>query len=136
MTLRLKTGTEDILWDFYKNRKSENWFNFHPLIDKNSKTITLPRTSFCFFVKHMTGYFNPIPPCLFLEPVTPWGGFIDPPSNFKTTKPIEKKLWPKMDNYKKFQFDLFLENFITLFVFYDVIKFWTIETLVNCYFNI
>ena len=28
-----------------------------------------------------------------------------------------------LDNYKKVQFDLFLENFIILFVFYDVIKF-------------
>ena len=37
------------------------------------------------------------------------------------------KLWPKVDNYKKFQFELFLENFILLFVSYGVIKFKTIE---------
>ena len=37
------------------------------------------------------------------------------------------KLWPKVDDYKKFQFELFLENFILLFVSYDVIKFETIE---------
>ena len=37
------------------------------------------------------------------------------------------KLWPKVDDYKKFQFELFLENFILLFVSYDVIKFKTIE---------
>ena len=33
------------------------------------------------------------------------------------------KLYPKLDNYKKFQLDLFLENFIILFVSYDVINF-------------
>ena len=37
------------------------------------------------------------------------------------------KLWPKVDNYKKFQFELFSENFVLLFVSYDVIKFKTIE---------
>ena len=37
------------------------------------------------------------------------------------------KLGPKVDNYKKFQFYLFLENCILLFVSYDVIKFETIE---------
>ena len=37
------------------------------------------------------------------------------------------KLEPNMDNYKKFQFNLFLEIFILLIVFYDVIKFKTIE---------
>ena len=34
---------------------------------------------------------------------------------------------PKSDNYKGFQFDLFLENLITLFVSCDVINFETIE---------
>ena len=61
------------------------------------------------------------------------GGLFDPPSNFKTTKAIDMKLWPKVDNYKKFQFELFLENFILLFVSYDVIKFKTIEN--NGIFN-
>ena len=70
---------------------------------------------------------NPISPGLFLEPVTPGRGLFDPPSNFKTTKAIDTKLWPNVDNYKKFQFELFLENFILLFVSYDVIKFKTIE---------
>ena len=56
-----------------------------------------------------------------------------PPSNFITTKDIDIKLWPKVDNYKKFQFELFLENFIVLFVSYDVIKFKTIES--NRIFN-
>ena len=37
------------------------------------------------------------------------------------------KLWPKVDNYKKLQFELSLENFILLFAFYGVIKFKTIE---------
>ena len=32
-----------------------------------------------------------------------------------------------MDVYKKVQFDVILENFILLFVFYDVIKFKAIE---------
>ena len=36
------------------------------------------------------------------------------------------KVGPKIDNYK-FQFYLFLENCILLFVFYDAIKFETIE---------
>ena len=35
---------------------------------------------------------SPIPPRLFLEPVTPGGGLFDPPSNFKTTKAIDMKL--------------------------------------------
>ena len=39
------------------------------------------------------------------------------------------KLWPKVDNYKKFQFELFLEDYILLFVFYEVIKFKTIENI-------
>ena len=43
------------------------------------------------------------------------------------------KLWPKVDNYKKFQFELFLEDYILLFVSYDVIKFETIEN--NRIFN-
>ena len=43
------------------------------------------------------------------------------------------KLWPKVDNYKKFQFDLSLENFNLLFVLYDVIKVKTIEN--NSIFN-
>ena len=43
------------------------------------------------------------------------------------------KLWPEVDNYKKFQFELFLENLILLFVSYDVIKFKTIEN--NGIFN-
>ena len=38
------------------------------------------------------------------------------------------KLGPKVDNYKKFQFELILENFFLLFVSYDVIKFKTIES--------
>ena len=50
-----------------------------------------------------------------------------PPSNFKTTKATDMKLLPKLDNYKKFQFDLFLENHILLFVLYDVIEFETIK---------
>ena len=37
-------------------------------------------------------YLNPIPPGLFLEPVTPGEGLFDPPSNFKTTKAINLKL--------------------------------------------
>ena len=37
------------------------------------------------------------------------------------------KLRPKVDNYKKFQFELFLENFILVFISYDVTKFKTIE---------
>ena len=37
------------------------------------------------------------------------------------------KLGPKEGNCKKVQFDLFLENFILLFVSYDVIKFKTKE---------
>ena len=48
------------------------------------------------------------------------------------------ELRPKMDNYKKFQFDLFSENFIILFISHDVIKFRTIENnriLINLYFN-
>ena len=36
-------------------------------------------------------------------------------------------LYPKLDNYQKFQFHLFLENFIIWFVSYGVIKFQTIE---------
>ena len=46
---------------------------------------------------------------------------------------IDMKFWPKTDNYKKIQFELFLENFIILFVSYDVIKFKTIEN--NGIFN-
>ena len=60
-------------------------------------------------------------------------GLIDPPSNFKTTEAIDMKLLPKMDNYKKFQFDLSLEYSILFFVSYDVIKFKTIEN--NRIFN-
>ena len=37
------------------------------------------------------------------------------------------KLWPKVDNYEKFQYELFSENFVKLCVSYDVIKFKTIE---------
>ena len=37
------------------------------------------------------------------------------------------KLWPEEGNHKKFQKDLFLENFILLFVSHGVIKFKTIE---------
>ena len=37
------------------------------------------------------------------------------------------KLTPKVDNYKKFQFDSSLESYIPLFVSYGVIKFETIE---------
>ena len=33
------------------------------------------------------------------------------------------KIQPKLDDYKKFPFDFFLEIFITCFVFYDAIKF-------------
>ena len=58
--------------------------------------------------------------------ITSYNSF-DPPSNFKTTNTVDMKLWPKVDNYRKFQFKLFLENFILLFVSYDVIKFETIE---------
>ena len=86
--------------------------------------------------RKLLGHFqslNPIPPWLFLEPVTPWGVYLTPPSNFKTTIAIDMKLYPKVDNYKKFQFELFLENFILLFVSYDVIKFKTIEN--NRIFN-
>ena len=50
-----------------------------------------------------------------------------PLSNFKTTYPIDMKLGSKIDNYKKFQSYLFLENSILLFISYDVIKFETIE---------
>ena len=32
------------------------------------------------------------------------------------------KLQPKFVNYKMFQFNIFLENFITLFVPYDIIN--------------
>ena len=71
--------------------------------------------------------FNPIPPGLFLEPVTPRGGSIWPPSHFKSTKAVDMKLWPEVDNYKKFQFEQFLENFILLFVSYDVSKLKAIE---------
>ena len=67
--------------------------------------------------------FNPIPPWLFLEPVTPWGVYLTTPSNITTTKAIDMKLYPKLDNYQKFQFDLFLENSIAWFISYDVIKF-------------
>ena len=62
------------------------------------------------------------------------GGQVDPLSDFKTTKAIDMKLWPKVDTYKKFQFGLFLENFILLFISYDVIRFKTIEN--NGIFNI
>ena len=56
------------------------------------------------------------------------GGLFDPLSNFKTSKPIKMKLLQKMNNYKSFDFIyLSLENYILLFVFYDVIKFETIE---------
>ena len=44
------------------------------------------------------------------------------PKNLKTAKTIEMELLPKLDNYKKFQLDLFLKNVITLFVAYKVIK--------------
>ena len=40
---------------------------------------------------------------------------------------IDMKLGPKEGNCKKVQFDLFLENFILLFVSDNVIKFKTIE---------
>ena len=43
------------------------------------------------------------------------------------------KLWPKVGNYKMFQFELFLENFLLMFVSYDVIKLKTIEN--NGIFN-
>ena len=66
-----------------------------------------------------------IPPELFLEPVTPRGGSIWPPSNFKTAEAIDMKLCPVADNYMKLKAYLFLENFILLFVSYDVIKFKT-----------
>ena len=76
---------------------------------------------------------NPIPPGKFLEPVTPVEGLFDSASNFKTTEAIDMKLWEKVHNYKKFQFELFLENFILLFVSYDVIKFKTIVQIETSY---
>ena len=82
-------------------------------------------------VKHPLVTFNPIPPGQFLEPVTPRGGSIQPPSNFKTTKAVYMKLLLKLDSYKKFQFDLVLENVILLFVSYDFIKFKIIETIIS-----
>ena len=51
------------------------------------------------------------------------GGHFDPLSNFKTTYAIDMKVGRKIDNYKKFQFYLCLENCMLLFVTYDVIKF-------------
>ena len=41
---------------------------------------------------------NPIPPWLFLEPVTPWGVYLTPSSNFKATKAIDLKVYQKLDN--------------------------------------
>ena len=70
---------------------------------------------------------NSIPVGLFLEPVTPREGLFDSSSNFKTTKAIDLELWSKVDDFKKFQFDLLLEIFILSFISYDVIKFKTVE---------
>ena len=50
-------------------------------------------------------------------------GLFDLLSNFKTSKAIDMEVWPKVNNYKKFQFYLFLENVMILFVTYDVTKF-------------
>ena len=72
---------------------------------------------------------NPIPPWLFLELITPGGGSIWPPFDLKSTNAIAMKHWPEVDNYKKFQFYLLLEKLILLFVFYEVIKFKTMENI-------
>ena len=50
-----------------------------------------------------------------------------PSSNLKTTKAIDMKRYPKLDKYKKFQFELFLEKVMLLFASYDVIKIKIIE---------